>query len=1323
MGAQTVNGSSAMGAEGTAGPVGMEILPRIHEALEVVYSPYSSNDTRQEAQSFLENVKNATEAPSHGFQLASDKNQSPVVRHYALSLLEHAIKHKWATYSQEEAAALRSWVLQLSQNLSREDPPYLRNKTALLWVEVAKRCWAAEWMDMDQLLVQLWQIPDSAVHKELVMVILEMLSDDIFNGDDPVVGIREGILSKASVEIFTPAAVLTEAFPNREAGPDVRCGEEGWLGRITQLLGQCLSGDVQGNGDLRSCAVRGLAVIYALMPWVIPKAVAVTGCVPVMCDGLQAANLEVQKAALEAMHALYARTSLNDQEFLELVVPLYEGKYVDLLSQLFDWSSPADPDDIDDDKYQFCKKLSELVSFLGNYMDRRFFVLPSDPQRVNFRGFLQLLLSIAQSRSLVISIPTLVTWTRLLNHRALGPSIAGIAAFVGPLLELCGSRLIRYESFPEDTQDPTFLFLLEDTDTIPERHAFLGNYRRYSCQVIECIVQLKMSDAMEHILGQTENILGHLYDNTSGFDMATYSKSSQPVLRVDAQATVIEAALRGFGKWRTKLLKESLKSGQTHEAEVSSVENTLESWCSRLLAMKLEDPLIRKRVLQLLVAFSTSALENKPDFMLKVLEHILMNWPTAQPEYRLYTDAIKDLQSESMVELQRLAAKMPDHLLDVYDQIDVKVKDMIASGTLDQKRQITYQTFLFTIIHRSTRLDQNTKVREVKGYIDAVKSQWEDARLKQAVSTHEGFCELMALDKAQRYVARTRMHEIQDWGSVDLDAEGQALQAELEERQSALPLRVTKSFLTCSTEKIENDAKLYELSSALWQDGFTTILPELLQLLDHAHASHSPDNWTALPPEMRSIVGRVLTDRFWQAGISEGSKEDFYARVLEKKHTLEGLASTIRGSIRYVREACYAIIYYMSRLDKIFYGFGELPAPLARSLLAQSSGLSAHQLINLLNLVRYLVDNCPVQLREQFLPPILATCFRQMDARIHSEWEKLERQQGVKTAGDALTEEMKSESILRQLTHTSVMMVADFLDPGRKNAPEGSADAESLQKYPTLRTFCLSHIQVAETLLVFCTHTIRFRDSRCCGIMLKVFRSIIPDFITTEHLPKQSSSSMDAETTSGGDAQAPPSIPADTAVSIREYISSEVVKACIESINEAYFVDLQKDLAALLAAVLVGYGRVSSTARDVLVSLPNVDADEVDRSIAWMAKSGVSSRSQRGAVLELLRDLKGVSISEMGKVSKSVVGPGAAGAAGAAATAGPRTGAAGAPSSSSTTTTSKRPPRSKMAQKFMTAPTKAGAGQGGDAAGLAGQGQSTGDIGDGLDGVASLFDL
>ena len=67
--------------------------------------------------------------------------------------------------------------------------------------------------------------------------------------------------------------------------------------------------------------------------------------------------------------------------------------------------------------------------------------------------------------------------------------------------------------------------------------------------------------------------------------------------------------------------------------------------------------------MQLAVAFSTTALDQKVGFMLKVLEHILVSRPTEHPEHSAYSDAVKEYQTDSTYELQRLATKMPDQLL------------------------------------------------------------------------------------------------------------------------------------------------------------------------------------------------------------------------------------------------------------------------------------------------------------------------------------------------------------------------------------------------------------------------------------------------------------------------------------------------------------------------------------------------------------------------------------------------------------------------------------------------------------------------------------
>ncbi|KOS18145.1 Protein MSN5 [Escovopsis weberi] len=1254
---------SANGGDASNGGTA-DVLSRIHLALEVVHSPQSTNADRLDAQSYLERVKDMPEAPLHGFELASDKSKAPVVRHYALSLLEHAIRYRWSTYSEGQAATLRSWVLELSQAVSREDPSYLRNKVAQLWVEVAKRCWGAEWMDMDAMLVHMWQVPDSLVHKELVMFVLETLSDEVFTGDDSIVAMREVVLSKACVEIFTPTEVLVKAFPNRQAGPDVRHGHEGWLARLSDFLLYCNSNGSTANEENKACIIKAFSVFLSLMAWAIPKAISSTRCVDAMTAGLASPSIEVQKAALDALHALYCRTNFSDEEFKDLVVPMFTSSSVELCKKLFEWST-VDAEDIDEDKYQINKRLSEMLSSLGDYLDKKFSQLP---QSAAPGGFLQLLLQVAQSQSLMVSIPVLVAWTKLLTNKSIGPSDL-VTPVIGPLLEVCTSRLVRYENLPETTPDPTYAFLLEDTDTIPERHAFLGNYRRYSSQIIEAIVQLKLVDAVSHILGRTEHALQHLYDGQPPFSKQDYFKHSMPVLQVDSHFTVIEATLKGYVKWRRHHARE-------HQQRASELEANLEAWCNRLFEMNFEDPLIRKRKLQLLVYFSTTALNKNADFMLKVLEHIILTWPALEPEHRALNDAIKDLQGESMIELQRLASEMPDHLLGVYDQIEARVNEMLSSGTLDEKRALAYRSFLFLIIHRASIIDTQTKIQKLGEFIEPVKAQWRDDNIKSALKSHSGFCQLLALDKAQAYLATRQAHTLPDWGAVELDAEGLALQNELEERLKA--------------------------SLALWQDGFSAILADLLDFLSYAHATHDPNNWTALPVEMRPMVERVLSDRFWQAGISDGSKDEFYARVVDKRTTLEGLASTIRGSVRFVRETAYAIIYCMSRLDSQFYGFQELSSPLSKALFADSIWLSTHQQSNLLNLVRYLVDDCPVDFRENFLPQLLATCFQQMDAKINTEWQKLDQQQTMAADGeDGLKEEMKAESILRQVTYTAVVMVADFLDPTKSNPPTlkaryqqttAASDDASADSFPSLRSFCLAHRQIVEPLLVFCSHVIRMRDTRCCGMILRLFVSLVPEFTG------QGSEWQKQSTEEGQDGGSPTRskfrVPSEIASEIREYISTDVLKACITSFHEPYFVEVQRELASLIAAIVVYYGSLTSTPSDVLLALPNVDAGELERLKPYMSKPTAHLRQQRGIVMEFLRDLKGVSVSEMGKLAQ---GAGFRGSSHHA----------------------KKASRSKMAQEFMTKNSSGAAG--GETRGRESR-EPRRATPDGLEGVANLFE-
>jgi len=151
-----------------------------------------------------------------------------------------------------------------------------------------------------------------------------------------------------------------------------------------------------------------------------------------------------------------------------------------------------------------------------------------------------------------------------------------------------------------------------------------------------------------------------------------------------------------------------------------------------------------------------------------------------------------------------------------------------------------------------------------------------------------------------------------------------------------------------------------------------------------------------------------------------------------------------------------------------------------------------------------------------------------------------------------------------------------------------------------MREFILSSDVVLEPLILFCTHALRMRDSRCCGIIIRVFRSIVLEF------------------------------QADRA-DIREFICREVLMASIDSLHNDYFVDVQKDLAQLISTICLLYSPTSNTPRNLLLSLPGITESKVDGCFKRLT-TAQSARHQRALFLELLDGLRGVAVSEKGKL-------------------------------------------------------------------------------------------
>ena len=893
-----------------------------------------------------------------------------------------------------------------------------------------------------------------------------------------------------------------------------------------------------------------------------------------------------------------------------------------------------------------------MVAYLSDHIEQK----PASVE-IDFSAFFEFMVSIINHPSLVVSIPILHSWTKLLASSQ--GRLPATQSIIGPLLESASRRIFRYEQLPDDSGDPAIVFISEDIEAIPERHAFLGNYRRYCFLIVELICYLEPQDALPFILSTTDNALDEL--ETHSFNPSTYTKTSPSLLQADARLTVVDAALKGYNTWMVK----QGKSPQKDERTRNTLETWLEDWATKMLAARtgerqrnstdaadglapglrpaFDDPMFRQRIMKTAVEFSNRALEKKESFALKVLEYLLETQLPELPEHAVYSEAVKDLHMYATGELRRLATRHADYFSTFYDQLQVKIHEISASRDLGEKAHAELPATLLIIMQRANNVDPDLRRQRLLSFVDPVVEAWKSERLSQYLSTIESFTNFMTLDKVVQFLRSRNADKIQDWATTPLDAAGVAIRDEGAERYSQLPLRLTKTLLAVSVDKSVRGTQPYQIACDLWSPVIPVVLPNLLQLINYAHKLHNPHSWPNIPIEMQSTVARVLQDRFWQAGISGGTMNEFYATIAMTKASLEGFASATRGKIRNIRETCYNIIYSMSRLGSAFYGYEGLPEPLAEALFASASFLSPHNFSILLDMAKRLIDDCPASQYRLFLVPVLSTLFRQMDRKCSEEWAVLDRRKAASTKGEDLTDEMRAESILRQLCYKSVMLLASLLDPLRdhrtvEQQPLHNSDDLNAINAPksSLREFLLSELSVLEPLLLFCAHAMTYRDTRSNTIVTRTLRSIVPHFATPE---------------SRDDA---------TSTAIREFIASEILRAAITSLHDGYFADVQKDIAGLIATIWVAYGlptHVAATTSDdnlqiqpahdrppltqsvhnLLLSLPGMTEQRVDAVAVKLGTTGGvmgSNRQQRALILGLMEGLRGVRISELGKFDR-----------------------------------------------------------------------------------------
>lgn len=1172
-----------------------EGVHQILKALEIVYEPRSTNDARRQAQAFLEDVKLKEESPYWGYQLALPENYAKnyIVRHFGLSLLQHAIVKKFHTLDRPKVTAVREWVIDLANKVEEGDSHFLKEKLAFLWASLAKRIWgsfliinpesnpdangiseqqyADGWASMDSDLWTLWN--GSTQSKELSLIVLRTLFEDIYLLDDPLASKRTSVLNQLSVSIVTSAEVLDLIYEPNPSLSMCKSSSKGWFVAWSDFLLEILNENDTSAAIVQTFAPKILTTFKTCLHWVQPSVLKSQNIMKTLVDILTVPDIKLKTLAVDCLHILFTRSYGNAEDFEFFIGSIFTTEGVMKLAQ-FERSLVIDPDNLCESTYTLLKKTVEMIVSLSEYLN---ILLPSksrvDWEKADVRSYLNLVLATTSHASPIISGLSLQMWVTTLRYDELS-SKPQVNDILMDLLQIAADRTIDYGSLNEDHVSKKYLEI--DFDSVLESHSFLNNYKKFNEDIVRITICKKPEEGMQWL----EKRLQTFFNSSIGaqcINDAYLEEKSEPFNYGTSQFNVIENSIRGVSRWRIWY------SGTDFDTRNLRLNTLVEDLGERLLAMELASPLLIRKQVQTMVQFAPLLKDVSP-LMFKVLEKILttaiFEYPENISDER--REVIRDLRTSCGTELNRLAYIMPDSLKNIFGDLENVISDILSSNKVSNHENVAFKSFLLVIASRSSIDNKEELFAKI---VDPELSAWSSPETEKGLMNLHWFMERIGIVEIAQYFQKRNITVDSNLLDAEMDEEGRQLKSRLKDRWSSIfPIRATRIFIQYSIEKLAHDSPEYINLLRMWKPRVRPIVPHILQLLTQIQAYHNPDNWKDLPEAVLAFLRYSRMERFWQQGVSIQSKETFIEESVKAALTLREFADSVGHLIRYTREYAYLTIGSLSQLEDTLYEIPNIATSLWNALAGDVVGVTLHSWKHMINsCLRSVVKNCPIKFVEVFMSELLPLALTGFDKLLMERWDKV-YVNGLQLQGNeddtALSEEMMEEHMLRQLTATVVRFLMDIV-------PQVNAKNVTDTQTACKRLVCTNK-EVMAPFLQICCHIIGLKDTKCSFNTILVVRNILPSII-----------SKDDE--------------------VDKYLCFTFMKALLKVIMDDYFAETHSEAATVLTTLYCALRAKNDLPAQVLLeALPNITTQHMNNFETLLVGSR-SLKHQRSALLELVR--------------------------------------------------------------------------------------------------------
>jgi len=1189
------------------------VLPQIAAALSTVHNGSSASQLRQEAQQFLESIKTREDSALIGWQLNSEPiNGTPpngFIRHFGLTLIESSVQYQFQYFDESKRLAIRNWVVQLAFGISDEDPHYIREKIAYLWVSIAKRVWGMDtrvevnssdvapsdgWVDMDARLVELWNNPNDR-YKEMALSIIRNLFEDIYLLDDPVATKRMNILSSQAIEITASKSDLQELYAAKSPELDQLRGDQtsddGWLNRLTKAI---------PNISNEKLLLRVIETIKSTLEWVPTVSILSSKVLDYLVQIVTHSMVQIRVVISDCLHILFNSRSYSNRDAFESIVgSVFQVNGIKWLSDVYSaiyLKTGAVQDAADDLEYVFAKKFVELIVFLGDFIEND--KTPDLPENSDYAGYFRLALEITKHPSLMVSGLVLQFWCSVLRITKLA-ELPAVKELYEPLMITASERCIRYDHLPESNLSRQYMEI--DYDSQPTPTQFYLGYQRYMEDILRLMVCRIPVQGSQYI----HSCMTEFFQTESGWKTmnTVLSNHSDPAYIYGcAQFNMVECAIRGITRWQV-LTPEDERTQETVE-----IMAFMAQWAEKLLALRVVDLTIYKRTIENLVQFAP-LLKDNDNLLFRILERVLeactYEIPESDPTFEQQKDSLSELRTSSGTELNRLAYMVPEALSKIYNDLERVISNLIVSKNIKEHESVSFKSFLLVASQRS---HMPYKEEKFVAIVDPVLARWTDESTMKGLADLEWFMERVGVVEVDRYFKTRGITASTNLLETPMDEAGLALKANLKEKwQAIFPIRPSRIFIQYTIERLDHKSPEYLYLLSMWKPRIQPILPHILQLIAQIMAYHNPANWAQLPPEVQTFVKTSCTERFWQVGISMQTRDEFENANQAASRTLRDFADSIGHIVRYTREYAFLTLGSISQLEDTLYEINGMGVLLAEALTKTTEGVTSHAWRHMISLVvRNVIKNCPPahvpRFMEEFLPPFL----RVMNDVLVSMWSKqaaqgFQLEEGETPNDDDLSDEMMEEYLLRQLTAIVDRLLIDLVGQSNTKATKEYNERGEPNQKMVVRKVCRNNPAILMEILRLCQNLMVFKDSRCCFNTCLIIRHLL----------------------------AGP--PIEIMDEIAPVFVTEIIPPCLTILSDKFFSESHLEVGTILTLM---YAQLPTSNPSVLqqlaMVLPNVTPAMISDFDRSMSESN-SLRQQRGVFMDFLTQCRVLESDEQSR--------------------------------------------------------------------------------------------